>query len=48
VNGNHGGMYSADLAIMQVPEPGAWGMLVAGLAALATISRRRPRLLSTD
>lgn len=41
VGGNYGGVYSADLAIMPVPEPGTWGMLLAGLGGLAASSRRR-------
>jgi hypothetical protein len=39
--GNYGGSYSADLALMPVPEPQTWGMLLAGLGALGAMARRR-------
>jgi hypothetical protein len=41
VFGINGGDYSADLAIMPVPEPGEWGMLLAGLGAIGAIARRK-------
>jgi hypothetical protein len=41
VFGTNGGDYSADLAIMPVPEPGEWGMLLAGLGALGALARRK-------
>lgn len=38
-----GFLVSADIA--PIPEPATWGMLGAGLAGLAVLSRRRPMLL---
>ncbi|MFL6672778.1 MAG: FxDxF family PEP-CTERM protein [Massilia sp.] len=41
VLGNFGGSYAADLTIMPIPEPQAWGMLLAGLGVVGALARRR-------
>lgn len=41
VLGNFGGSYAGDVAIMPVPEPQTWGMLLAGLATVGALARRR-------
>jgi hypothetical protein len=41
VYGSLGGSYAADLAIMPVPEPQSWAMMLAGIGAVGALSRRR-------
>jgi hypothetical protein len=41
VTGNMGGSYAANVAILPVPEPQAWAMLLGGLGALGALARRR-------
>jgi hypothetical protein len=41
VRGIGGGAFGADLTISPVPEPQAWGMLLAGLGVLTTLAWRR-------
>lgn len=40
-NGSAGGLYAGAINITPVPEPEAWGMLLAGLSLMGTIVRRR-------
>lgn len=41
VRGAGGGAFGADLAISPVPEPQAWGMLLAGVGVMGALARRR-------
>ena len=41
VEGNAGGSYSASLALMPIPEPQEWGMLLAGLGVVGALGRLR-------
>jgi hypothetical protein len=41
VVGNAGGSYSATIALMPIPEPQEWGMLLAGLGVVGALARRR-------
>jgi hypothetical protein len=41
VRGAGGGAFGADLTISPVPEPQAWGMLLAGLAVCSTLAWRQ-------
>jgi hypothetical protein len=44
VRGTGGGAFGADLTISPVPEPQAWGMLLAGLGVCSTLAWRRRQL----
>jgi hypothetical protein len=35
------GHYSGAMTVSPIPEPGAWALLLAGLAAVAFVARRR-------
>jgi hypothetical protein len=41
VTGNFGGSYAGSVAIVPVPEPQAWAMLLAGLGVAGSLARRR-------
>lgn len=41
VVGNFGGSYAANVAILPVPEPQTWAMMLAGLGAAGAFARRR-------
>jgi hypothetical protein len=41
VVGNFGGSYAANVAILPVPEPQTWTMMLAGLGAAGAFARRR-------
>ena len=40
--------FLVNTAVAAIPEPATWGMLGAGLAGLAILSRRRPALVRQD
>ncbi len=42
ITGNYGGSYAGVLNLAPVPEPGAIGMMLAGLGLLGFVARRRP------
>jgi hypothetical protein len=44
VMGAGGGAFGGDLTISPVPEPQAWGMLLAGLGLVSVAVRRKPAL----
>jgi hypothetical protein len=44
VMGTGGGAFGGDLTISPVPEPQAWGMLLAGLGLVSVAVRRKPAL----
>jgi hypothetical protein len=44
VMGEGGGAFGGDLTISPVPEPQAWGMLLAGLGLVSVAARRKPKL----
>jgi hypothetical protein len=50
VHGVGGGAFGADLTISPVPEPQAWGMLLAGLGVCSTLAwrRRQPARVRAD
>ena len=41
VRGAGGGAFGADLTVSPVPEPQAWGMLLAGIGVIGTLTRRK-------
>jgi len=43
VRGAGGGAFGADLTVSPVPEPQAWGMLLAGIGVIGTLTRRKKK-----
>ncbi len=43
VVGNGGGVYGSDLTVAAVPEPETYGMLLAGMALLGVVARRKAK-----
>lgn len=43
-NGTSGGLYSGAISISPIPEPGAYGLFLAGLGLIGTMVTRRRRL----